>query len=130
MPTLERRTEDLLIALLAELATQGVDTLRINDRAFHDHFGKILDKMKDAGQEVKEVASQYYRNIVSGTYDELDHALIAAEQFGFVKFPNPSYSRLTIAITPRMANQLLADWSAEDRHSIEEAARELRNCQR
>jgi hypothetical protein len=130
MPTVEKRAEDLLIAVLAELSNQKVDTLRMNDRDFHEHFGKMLAVVSRKGGELKELAGQFYKNIINGTYDELDHALIAAEQFGFVKFPNPSYSRLTIAITPRMAHRILKDWDSSERELLAEAASELRSCQR
>jgi hypothetical protein len=48
--------------------------------------------------------------VVSRTYDQLDHALIAAEQLGWVKFPNPSYNRLQITMSPRDAKRLLDEW--------------------
>jgi len=125
MTTIEKRTEDLLIAILAELATQGVDTLRVSDRKFHEHFGLVLDKLKAAGGNLKQLAGQFYKNVVTDTYDELDHSLVTAEQFGFVKFPNPTYSRLTIAITPRMAHRLLKDWNPAERESIRAATKEI-----
>ena len=125
MTTIERRTEDLLIAILAEISNLGVDTLRMSDRKFHEHFGTALSRLKQAGGEVADLAGQFYKNVVTDTYDELDHSLITAEQFGFVKFPNPSYSRLTIAITPRMAHRLLKDWDAEERIAIRQAAEEI-----
>jgi hypothetical protein len=120
--TLDKRAEDLVIAILAELATEGVDTLGISDRSIHDRFGKALEKLREDGGEISELARKFYKNVVTDTYDELDHSLIAAEQFGFVKFPNPSYSRATIAITPRMAYRLLKSWPPEQRESIQRAA--------
>lgn len=125
MTTIEKRTEDLVIAILADLSMQGIDTLRMDDRQFHEHFGLVLDRLIAGGGELKDLASQFYKNVVTETYDELDHSLIAAEQFGFVKFPNPSYSRLTIAITPRMAHRLLKDWPEEDRGIIRNATQEI-----
>ncbi|HEY4216734.1 MAG TPA: hypothetical protein VGM67_06325 [Gemmatimonadaceae bacterium] len=130
MTTLEKRAEDLVIAVLAELAKQGVETLRMGDKDFHQHFGMILKKFSEGPGELQDLARQFYKNIVNGTYDELDHALITAEQFGFVKFPNPSYSRLTISITPRMAHHMLKEWTPEERVVLEAAARELNSCQR
>jgi hypothetical protein len=123
--TIDKRTEDLLIAILAEISLQGTDTLRMSDRKFHEHFGRALELLKSYGGELEELANQFYKNVVTDTYDELDHSLITAEQFGFVKFPNPSYSRLTIAITPRMARRLLKDWSEKDRSAIRDAAKEI-----
>src|SRR5689334_15029731 len=98
-----RRAEDLLLGALAVLALKGVTTLRVTDRTFHDHFGEALDVFKHASGEIASLASEYHRDIVSNTYDELDHALITAEQHRFVGFPNPSYSRLQIKLTPRAA---------------------------
>ena len=129
MTTLDKKAEDLVIAVLAELSVQGIDTLRMNDRQFHDHFGIVLDRLRQAGGELKDLADQFYKNIVTDTYDELDHSLITAEQFGFVKFPNPTYSRLTIAITPRMAHRLLASWDSGERSMIASATKEIVNRQ-
>lgn len=120
--TLEKPAENLVIAILAELAAKGIDTLRMSDRKLHDHFDAVLDRLRSAGGELESAANQFYKNVVTDTYDELDHSLITAEQFGFVKFPNPTYSRLTIAITPRMAHRLLQDWTDDERAAIREAA--------
>ena len=120
-----KRAEDLLLGALAVLALRGVRTLRVTDRTFHDHFGEALSIFKDAGGEVAELASEYHRDIVSNTYDELDHALITAEQHRFVGFPNPSYSRLQIKLTPRAAERILESW-AGDRGVFERAAESLR----
>lgn len=120
-----RRPEDLLIGALAALALTGRDTLRTTDKSFHEHFGAALDVYREAGGELGDLSSSYYRDIVSDTFDELDHALITAEQFGLVKFPNPSYSRLHITIPPRVAERLLAEWGADLRPVFERAAEEL-----
>lgn len=125
MTTLNKRAEDLVIAILAELATQRVDTLRVSDRRFHELFGGVLERLREAGGELQQLAQQFSKNVVTDTYDELDHSLVTAEQFGFVKFPNPSYSRLTIAISPRMAHRLLKDWPDDQRETISAAAQEI-----
>lgn len=126
MPTLTeaRKAEDLLIGALAVLTLKGVDTLRTTDKTFHDHFGKALDAFRTAGGDLAGLANSYHKDVVSNTYDELDHALIAAEQLGLVRFPNPSYSRLQITITPRVAEKILAGWKRY-RGAFDEAAEEL-----
>lgn len=108
-----RRPEDLLIGALATLALRGIDSLRTTDKSFHEYFAKALEVFREAGGEVKELADRYYCNVASRTYDELDHALIAAEQYGLVKFPNPSYSRVQITMSPRIAKSLLEEWQDE-----------------
>ena len=119
-----KRAEDLLIGTLAVLALQGVDTLQTTDKSFHTHFGAALQVFREAGGELADLADDYYRNVVSNTYDELDHALIAAEQFGLVKFPNPSYSRLQVTIPRRVAEELANEWG-ENRAVFERAAKKL-----
>ena len=121
-----KRAEDLLLGALAALTLEGHTTLRVSDRSFHDHFGKALEVFRDAGGEIQVLASEYHRDIVSETYDELDHALIAAEQHRFVSFPNPTYSRLHIKMTRRAAERLLADWNESERSAFERAAESLR----
>src|SRR2546423_2885051 len=120
------RPEDLLLGALAYLSLKGHTTLRTTDRSFHEHFANALEILKDAGGEVSELATKYYRDLVSNTYDELDHALIAAEQYRFVSFPNPSYNRLQIKMTHRAAQKLLDDWSPEQQQVLERAADALR----
>ena len=122
---LPKRPEDLLIGALAVLALDGKETLRTTDKTFHQHFGAALDVFRQAGGELEELAGNYYRDVVSNTFDELDHAIITAEQFGLVKFPNPTYSRLQITIPPRVAERLLRDWGVEARPVFETAAKEL-----
>jgi len=119
--------EDLLVGALAVLALQGITTLRTTDRSFHEHFGKALEVFKNSGGRLGELARRYYRDVVSQTYEALDDALITAEQFGFVKFPNPTYSRLQIAMTPRVARRLLEEIGAEHRGVFETAAKELKD---
>jgi hypothetical protein len=121
-----KRPEDLLFGALAVLSLDQVTTLRTNDRSFHDHFAEALKVFEDAGGEIAELASQFFCDVVSNTYDELDQALIAAEQYRFVGFPNPSYNRLAIRITPRAAERILAEWTPEQRDVFKKAAESLR----
>jgi hypothetical protein len=121
-----KRPEDLLLGALAVLALNGHTTLRVTDRSFHDHFGKALDIFRSAGGEVAQLADEYHCDVVSETYDELDHALIAAEQHRFVGFPNPTYSRLQIKMTRRAAERLLDMWTPDERRVFREAAETLR----
>lgn len=122
----ELQSEDLLVGALAVLALNGITTLRTSDRSFHEHFSKALAVFREAGGPLGELASSYYRDVVSRTYEALDDALINAEQFGFVKFPNPTYSRLQIAMTPRVARKLLEQMGAEHKATFEAAALKLR----
>jgi hypothetical protein len=119
-----RKPEDLLIGALAALSLQGIDSLRTTDKSFHEYFSKALEVFRAAGGEMKALADRFYYNLASGTYDQLDHALIAAEQYGLVRFPNPSYSRVQITMSPRIARRLLEDWS-EERAVFDEAAKAL-----
>lgn len=121
-----KRAEDLLLGALAVLALDGHTTLRVSDRSFHEHFGKALEVFRAEGGEVAELANEYHQDIVSETYDELDHALIAAEQHRFVGFPNPTYSRLQIKMTRRAASRILSVWSAEEIEGFKRAAATLR----
>ena len=120
-----KRAEDLLVGALAVLALKGIDTLRVTDKSFHDRFATALETFRSAGGELAALADNYYKDIVTETYDELDHSLIAAEQFGLIKFPNPSYNRLQITITPREASRILDTWG-ERRAIFEQAAEALR----
>ena len=122
-----KRAEDLLLGALAVLALQGHTTLRVSDRSFHNHFGKALEVFREMGGEVADLATEYHRDIVSDTYDELDHALIAAEQHRFVGFPNPTYSRLQIKMTRRAAQRILSAWSDAERDGFKRAAESLRS---
>ncbi len=118
------KPEDLLLGSLAALSLQGVDTLRTTDKSFHERFGKALAVFREAGGPLATLAEAFHKDVVSSTYDELDHALIAAEQLGLLRFPNPSYSRLQITVPPRVAEKFLSGW-APYRAAFERAAAEL-----
>jgi hypothetical protein len=120
-----KRAEDLLVGALAVLALQGVTTLRVDDRSFHDHFAKALDEFRNEGGEIGQLAALYHRDPVTNTFDELDHAIIRAEQDRLIGLPNPTYSRLQIKMTRRAAERILAEWSA-NRDVFDRAAEELR----
>lgn len=121
---LEHRPEDLLLGVLAALSISGTTTLRTTDKQFHLRFSKALEIFSSAPGKQARLAKFFHRDPVSKTYDQLDHALIAAEQMGWVKFPNPSFSRFQITMTPRDAERLLDEW-AGDRSTIESAAKEI-----
>lgn len=116
------RPEDLLLAALAALSERGVDTLKTTETSFHEHFGRALEAFRGAGGELASLADHFYWNRVTGTYDELDHALITAEQQGFVRFPNPSYSRLQLSLTPKIARRVLNEWAPAEQAVICQAA--------
>lgn len=115
------RTEDLLVGILAVMALRKRDTLRTSDKVLHQAFGAALKVFKNTGGDFCDVAESYYPDVVTETYDELNNALIAAESFNLLRFPNPTYSRLQITMTPRVAEQLLAPYG-EDRQVFEKAA--------
>ena len=126
MRTIEKRSEDLVIALLAAIATRGVDTLRMNDRVIHEHFATALESLRRSGRdELVDLADGFYRSSITDTFDELDNSLVTAEQYGFVKFPNPSYSRVVLAFSPRMAHRVLKNWQEDDRKALANAADEF-----
>jgi hypothetical protein len=118
------RTEDLLIGVLAVLALKGRDSLKTTDKLFHSAFKSALDVFANAGGELGELANSYYPDVVSKTYDELNAALIAAESVSLLRFPNPSYTRMQITITPRVAEALLDNYPGE-RQVFEDAANAL-----
>jgi hypothetical protein len=115
------RTEDLLIGILAVLALHGKETLRTTDKVFHRAFGDALEVFKRAEGPLKDLAEDYDPDVVTKTYDELNNALIAAEGFQLLRFPNPSYSRLQITMTPRVAESLLTKYP-QQRQVFEAAA--------
>jgi hypothetical protein len=120
-----KTADDLLIGILSVLAKDGKTTIRINDRSFHAAFGEALAIFRAAGGELGDLAKTFYRDVVSKTYEKLEDALISAEHYGMVKIYNPAFERLEISITPRVAEQVLADWPSGERTIIEKAAAEF-----
>lgn len=118
------RTEDLLIGVLAVLALKGKETLKTTDKVFHSAFKSALEVFAKAGGELAELAESYYPDVVTKTYDELNGALIAAESVSLLRFPNPSYSRMQITITPRVAEELLENYP-DQKQVFEDAANAL-----
>ena len=117
------KTEDLLIGVLAVLSLRGKDSLKTTDKVFHSAFGAALDVFKNNDTRLARLAEAYYPDVVSNTYDELNHALIAAESYSLLRFPNPSYTRLQITMTPRVATTLLGTYG--DKEVFERAAEVL-----
>jgi hypothetical protein len=105
--TVPLQTEDLLIGILAVLSLRGRDSLKTTDKIFHAAFGEALNVFRADTEGLGKLAESYYPDVVSNTYDELNHALIAAESHNLIRFPNPSYRRLQITMTPRVATALL-----------------------
>ncbi|HZJ01071.1 MAG TPA: hypothetical protein VFD22_10455 [Gemmatimonadaceae bacterium] len=115
------KTEDLLIGMLAVLSLRGRDSVKTTDKAFHSAFGNALEVFKSDDSEIAKVADEYYPDIVSNTYDELNNALIVAEGYSLLRFPNPSYTRLQITMTPRVATTFLNGYG-EKKELFEKAA--------
>jgi hypothetical protein len=108
MATETLHPEDLLIGILAALSLRGRNTLKTTDKIFHSAFGKALEVFKGSDDErLAGLAESYYPDVVSKTYGELNHALITAEGYSLLRYPNPSYTRLPITMTPAVAEQLL-----------------------
>jgi len=119
------RTEDLLIGVLAVIALKGRDTLKTTDKLFHSAFAKALDVFFRKGNaDIVDLADSYYQDVVTNKYEELDDALIAAERFSLLRFPNPSYSRLQVTMTSNVAENFLAKYP-DQRETFEEAAQVL-----
>lgn len=112
---------DLLFGILAGLARSGVETFKTTDKVLHASFAEALEVFKQAGGSLGDLAESYYPDIVTDTYDELNHALIAAQGFNLLRFPNPSYSRLQLTIPPDAAEKLLNRYPAQ-REVFERAA--------
>jgi len=129
--TVLSRPEDLVIGLLAVLADRGVETLKTTDKVLHASFGAALGVFHAAGGTFEELAESFYSDVVTNTYDELNNAIIAAQGLNFLRFPNPSYSRLQLTIPPSAVSRILyKKFSAAQRKVFEEAATALQQSMR
>jgi hypothetical protein len=112
---------DLVFGLLAALAQRGVETLRTDDTVLHGAFGTALNVFRKSNGDLAVLADYYYADAVTDNYDELNNALIEAQSFDLIGFPNPSYSKLEVKIAPDAAEKMLRSFGA-NRKTIENAA--------
>jgi hypothetical protein len=99
---------DLFIGVLAALAKQGVYSLKIHDRVLHRAWGAALQVFRSKGGVLARLADKYYQDHGTGAFDELEHSIIAAEGSGYLRFPNPTYRKLQLTVSPRTAEDILA----------------------
>jgi len=116
------RSEDLVLALFAAASLNGTSILELSDTSMHRRFDSVLKVLESAGGDLADLAKLFHKNVVNGTYDLLNLALVSAEHGLWVKFPNPSYSRVLISMTPREAQGFLREWPGVEQYINEAAA--------
>jgi hypothetical protein len=116
--------ETVFLAFLAALYKAGFKQINDSGDALHESFAKGLDVLR-SDVDLQPALARFKMGAFSGRIDALDQALIRAEQFGWVQFPNPSYERMTLAMSPSDAEHLLSQ-VAERRPKVEEAATAFR----
>lgn len=122
--TREAMADRAFAAVLAALAEQGLEYMSAGVDVLHRCFAAALTVLR-SDDELRPLFKRFRPDPVSGRFEELDRAIIRAEQFGIVQFPNPSYTRVRVALSPGDMESLLADLG-DRRGVIEEAAREFK----
>ena len=120
----EAAADRAFLAFLAALYLQGLEQMSARGGILHTSFQGALRVLRE-----NAATGTWFRRFraspTSGHFEALDRAIIRAEQYGFVQFPNPSYTRVQVALSPVDAHKLLEDVGGE-RETIEHAAREFR----
>jgi hypothetical protein len=119
--TAAAQPHDLVFGLLAVFAQRGVETLRTTDTVLHGAIAAALDVFRTSSGDLAQLADHYFADAVTDNYDELNNALIEAQSFDLIGFPNPSYSKLEVKIAPDAAEKMLRSFGA-NRKTIEDAA--------
>jgi hypothetical protein len=120
----EAESDRAFVAFLAALYLEGLQQMSAGGDVLHKSFRGALQVLRQ-----NPAAATWFRRFraspTSGRFEALDRAIIRAEQYGLVHFPNPSYTRVHVALSPIDAEALLSD-VGNGRAVIEEAAREFR----
>jgi hypothetical protein len=120
----EAAADRAFLAFLAALYLDGLEQMSAGEDLLHKSFDGALKVLRQ-----DDATSIWFRRFraspTSGRFEALDRAIIRAEQYGLVQFPNPSYTRVRVALSPTDAHALLDD-IGEERSTIERAAGEFR----
>ncbi|HYH81508.1 MAG TPA: hypothetical protein VEX86_17015 [Longimicrobium sp.] len=120
----EAAADRAFVAFLAALYLEGLEQMSAGGDLLHKSFHGALHVLRQ-----NATTGGWFRRFraspTSGRIEALDRAIIRAEQYGLVQFPNPSYTRVRVALSPVDAQLLLSD-VGEERETIEQAAREFR----
>ncbi|MEX2282557.1 MAG: hypothetical protein WEE89_08740 [Gemmatimonadota bacterium] len=119
-PVTPQESERAFLAFLAALYIRGIEELDDSGDVLHGSFDHALGVLK-GDEQLSKAFARYRMGGFSGRIDALDQALIRAEQFGWVQFPNPSYQRMAIAMSPADAESILSSFGKQ-RATIESAA--------
>lgn len=93
-------------AFLAALLQSGLGELSATRDVLHGAFSAALDTLRRDERTLKAFAN--FRSGVDESFiAEFDDALMRAEKYKLVQFPNPSYTRVRIAMTPWTAEEFL-----------------------
>ena len=120
----EAAADRAFVAFLGALSAQGLGQMTARGDILHTSFAGALNVLRSSPEAVS-LFRRFRANPTSGRFEALDRAIIRAEQYGLVQFPNPSYTRVRVALSPIDAELVLQD-VGELRPVIEEAAREFR----
>lgn len=96
-------------AFLAALLKNGLGELSATRDVLHGAFAAALDVLRSDERTSSAFAGFRSGNEQDGFITEFDDALMRAEKYKLVQFPNPSYTRVRIAMTPWTAQEFLAE---------------------
>lgn len=127
-PATELGTDQAFFGFLGAVYLEGLAQMAADSQMLHECFAAAMPVLQ-SDPALALAFRRFMRESVTSRFDELDAALIEAEQYGLVQFPNPSYSRVRIAMSRRDANRFLRDLG-DSRETVERAAREFKEAYR
>jgi hypothetical protein len=112
-------------AFLAGLHSEGLEEMVVTDGDdLHRAFGAALQILA-SDERTAEAFSRFRASPQSGVVGEFDDALMRASKYKLVHFPNASYTRVGISMTPFDAADFLRGVGSAD-EVIREAARSFK----
>lgn len=118
--------DEAFLGFLGAIYLEGLGQIAADSKLMHECFAAALPRL-NADASLVGAFRRFSLEAATQRFDELDAALIEAEQYGLVQFPNPSYARVRIAMSRRDAERFVGD-VGEAATALREAAREFKRA--
>lgn len=105
-------------ATLLLSGTEYVPT--INDK-HQERFGRValsLRERKQNGDPAMQRMPDFTPEVITGKYEELDHALITFQSFGITERADPYFSSMKIVFSAERARRQLERFSEEEQQAL------------
>jgi len=103
---------------LATMVTKGISSVETHEGTHQRRFAVVVEKLKTLreqtqGAQYVSIPRTFVRSQITGQYKDFDVALIALQN-GLLSAQNPYYKTVSINCSPALAEQIVAEFSADE----------------